>query len=244
MLISTNRQINSIFSGSLNNEPLYFSKRNQAKTGLKAISFESAENIHTLQPFDRLVFFAILTHTQSGGGVVSLRYLYRIITGVETPLSEKTRTAIRESIERLSKVILQPIKHITSKKTEKSAQRYLISYSETEKGYLFEDNYFLMIINDFKTARTIPPEMLTKQRKGIKTLLIEYDFIARLFYLHKSKKKTVSIKQDINLYCERYKITASNKPKVKRFLIAVCNHLQQIGFIKSFHFSGDLIEIS
>lgn len=244
MIISTNRQINSIFSGCLNNEPLYFSKRNQVKTGLKAISFQSAENIHTLQPFDRLVFFAILTHKQNGGGVVSLRYLYRIITGVETPLSEKTRTAISESIERLSKVILQPIKHITSKKTEKSDKRYLISYSETEKGFLFEDSYFLMIINEFKTARTITPEMLTKQRKGIKMLLIEYDFIARAFYLQKSKKKSVSIKQDINLYCERYDISQTHKDRIKKFLLTVCNHLQQIGFIKSFTFSGDLIEIS
>ena len=244
MLISTNKQINSIFSGSLNKEPLYFSKRNQAKTELKAISFESVENNDTLQPFDRLVFFAILTHTQSGGGVVSLPYLYRIITGVKTPISGKTRTAMRESIERLSKVILQPVRHKTSKDKEKSDRKPLIIYSENEKGFLFENSYFLMIINDFNTARTIPPEMLTKQRKSNKMLLIEYDFIARLFYLHKSKKKTVSIKQDINLYCERYRITANNKPKVKRFLTAVCNHLQQIGFIKSFDFSGDLIEVS
>ena len=130
MLISTNKQINSIFSGSLNKEPLYFSKRNQAKTELKAISFESVENIDTLQPFDRLVFFAILTHTQSGSGVVSLPYLYRIITGVKTPISGKTRTAMRESIERLSKVILQPVRHKTSKDKEKSDRKPLIIYSE------------------------------------------------------------------------------------------------------------------
>ena len=243
MLISTNKQINSIFSGSLNKEPLYFSKRNQAKTELKAISFESVENNDTLQPFDRLVFFAILTHTQSGGGVVSLPYLYRIISGVKTPISGKTRTAMRESIERLSKVILQPVRHKTSKDKKKSDRKPLIIYSENKKGFLF-DSYFLLIINDFNTARTIPPEMLTKQRKSNKMLLIEYDFIARLFYLHKSKKKTVSIKQDISLYCERYKITANNKPRIKSFLYSVCKHLQQIGFIKSHTFSGDLIEVS
>ena len=176
--------------------------------------------------------------------------LYRQITGKEKGvinISNETRTAIVESLQRLSGVILQPYKIPKGKKSdpEKAKARPLLVLDETEKGFFIKSNYINDLIKKLNTARTIPPEMITPYKnKSIKMLMIEYDLIARAFYLHKRKYRAKTIKQDINLYCKRYDIDNKNKSRLKPFLQSVLSHLQQIDFIKSFTFSGDEIIIN
>ena len=251
MLVLTNRQILTIFEPEkpINKAPLYFPKRAGVEK-IKAVYIDSVENRETLHPIDKIIFFACLAGIQSGGGFATVSTLYRQITGKEKGvinISNETRAAIVESLQRLSGVILQPYKIPKGKKSdpEKAKAHPLLVLDETEKGFFIKSDYINGLIKKLNTARTIPPEMITPYKnKSIKMLMIEYDLIARAFYLHKRKYRTKTIKQDITLYCKRYGITDKHKSRLKPFLQSVLSHLQQIDFIKSFTFSGDEIIIN
>lgn len=242
MIVLTNKQINQLFETDkpLLDKPLYFPK-GAGYSDTKGHIIDGVRNRAALHPFDKLVFYACLTHIQHGGGVCSITTLCRHITGKKP--SEKQGETISDSLKRLKAVTIEPQKIHKGGKKEKLKARGLLDFDEIKNGYIInKSNYIDWLTSITKTARTIPPNYITAYKgKSEKMLLIEYDFITRLFYLHKSKNKKQSIKQDIKRYCEKYNISITHKYRYIKFLTAVCINLQAVGFIKSFTVSGDEI---
>lgn len=256
MIISTNKQILSIFNQGENipNSVSYLSKNtykqvivNGKKQRVKGYKIQ-VENKKALTHFDKLVFFACLTHiNQNGGGIITLSGIYRIITGRtygKITIRKEKLQEIKESIERLSLVQITPIYVLNNTQETQAKPCFLLDYTITEKGgYVFKKGgYVYSVTERLHTARTITPNQITPHKnKSTKMLLIEYDLIARLFYL---KKSTQSIKQNIVHYCDKYSISQTHKDRIKTFLEKMLKHLQYIGFIKYFRFDRDIITIS
>lgn len=264
MIVLSNKQILDIFNqkeNKISNNIIYFRQPTHTKK-IKNQKGEIKECIvkghkiqvsgnENLQPIDKLVFFACLTYIQNKGGIATVSSIYRIMYGkIKGDISIRltTKKAIEDSISRLKGVEIKIISIIGKKEYPSNKTFSLLNYNKTEKGgFLFskKDNYALrIIIEELKMARTINPEILTPYKnKSIKMLLIEYDFIMRLFYLQKTNDKN-NIIQDIKNYCIKYNISQTHKDRIKTFLENVLKHLQDMKFIKYFRFDGDYITIT